>query len=323
MIREYRFVFLYGFLISLAVFLFGLYYHLFNPYYYIGLWFRALWLVIIFGFLAMISFIDFKKIAKRIKNRNTIRKRIFNRIAGLQEKPRTVINWLFQITLIIYLTLLIINEFVKLKYGLNTTLIIVLVFATLTIIYPTKEKKEKEKFGLKEKILIIILSIVGSILVYLKTKDLGWLSYLISIITGLLIYLVGYLIYEDEETKEEKTEYNYKKIIIYTTDGIIALALILYFFIGLNAFRIVFGSIYVLFLPGFVLSFAFFEKKEIGILERIALSFALSIAVVPLVVFYLNLIGMKINAINVSLVVLGILIIGGLFYVYKRNKRRN
>ncbi len=74
-----------------------------------------------------------------------------------------------------------------------------------------------------------------------------------------------------------------------------------------EALRIVFGSIYVLFLPGFIISFIFFpktrafedkekdkekgEKREKGAIdwiERIALSFALSIAIVPLVVFYLN-----------------------------------
>ena len=71
----------------------------------------------------------------------------------------------------------------------------------------------------------------------------------------------------------------------------------------LEIIRVVFGSVYVLFLPGLALSFVFFKKREIDIIERIALSFALSIAVVPLLVFYLNLIGMKINALNVFLVV--------------------
>ena len=81
----------------------------------------------------------------------------------------------------------------------------------------------------------------------------------------------------------------------------------------LQSFRIVFGSIYVLFLPGFIISFIFFrktsEKEGIDWLERIALSFALSIAVVPLVVFYLNLIGVKINLLNTSLIILVIIAI--------------
>ena len=78
----------------------------------------------------------------------------------------------------------------------------------------------------------------------------------------------------------------------------------------LDSLRISFGSVYVLFLPGFILSFLFFPKKEsIDLLERIALSFALSIAVVPLVIFYLNLVGLKINLLNSSLTILGIIIL--------------
>ncbi len=87
----------------------------------------------------------------------------------------------------------------------------------------------------------------------------------------------------------------------------------------IESFRIVFGSIYVLFLPGFVLSFAFFpaREKSIDVIERIALSFALSIAVVPLVVFYLNLIGVKINLINSFFTILGIIIISLGFAIWR------
>ena len=97
----------------------------------------------------------------------------------------------------------------------------------------------------------------------------------------------------------------------------------------IESFRVVFGSVYVLFLPGFIISFIFFPKTKkfdeeknvkeesgaIDWIERIALSFALSIAIVPLAVFYLNLIGLKINVLNSSLTILGIIVISlGIFY---------
>jgi len=75
----------------------------------------------------------------------------------------------------------------------------------------------------------------------------------------------------------------------------------------LSALRITLGTPYVLFLPGYIISFLFFKK--IDILERIALSFALSIAIVPLLIFYLNLIGMKINLLNSTLTIAAIIII--------------
>ncbi|KCZ70619.1 Protein of unknown function (DUF1616) [Candidatus Methanoperedens nitroreducens] len=71
--------------------------------------------------------------------------------------------------------------------------------------------------------------------------------------------------------------------------------------------RIIFGSVFVMFLPGFAWSFVFFAKEEIDWIERIALSFGLSIALVPLAVFWLNyLLGVKIGILNVSIVVLAL-----------------
>jgi len=65
----------------------------------------------------------------------------------------------------------------------------------------------------------------------------------------------------------------------------------------------IFGVIFVLFIPGLAWSFIFFNKKEIDWIERIALSFGLSIAIIPLTVFYLNfLFKIKITLINISLI---------------------
>lgn len=69
------------------------------------------------------------------------------------------------------------------------------------------------------------------------------------------------------------------------------------------------AAIFVLFLPGFALSLVFFSWKQIDLIERLALSFALSIAVVPLVVFYTNLLGVKITTLNVIAQVVGILLL--------------
>lgn len=90
----------------------------------------------------------------------------------------------------------------------------------------------------------------------------------------------------------------------------------------IEVLRIVFGSIFVLFLPGFVLSWLFFpQKNEIDWIERIALSFGLSIAVVPLAVFYLNfLFGVKINIQNVASIIATIIVIGYLGYLERTKK---
>ncbi|MBS3112930.1 DUF1616 domain-containing protein [Candidatus Woesearchaeota archaeon] len=119
------------------------------------------------------------------------------------------------------------------------------------------------------------------------------------------------------------------KIVLIILSTLFILSLVILFFSKLDlisSFRIVFGSVYVLFLPGFLISYLFFpktselEKKgSIDWIERIALSFALSIAVVPLFIFYLNLLGLKITALNSVIVVL-IIILLSLGIIFRKKK---
>ena len=127
----------------------------------------------------------------------------------------------------------------------------------------------------------------------------------------------------------KKNHKNILKIVLIILSTLFILSLIIVFFSELNlisSLRIVYGSVYVLFLPGFLMSYLFFpvtseiEKKgSIDWIERIALSFALSIAIVPLLIFYLNLAGMRITALNSVIVVL-IIILLSLGFILRKNK---
>lgn len=226
-----------------------------------------------------------------------------------------IIHHLFQTLLVTYLILLLIEQvstgFVSTYLNLNYLLILVIISGILSVFSePDKIKHEKPK--LKDYIYIAGLSIAGFIIIKFKTVELGWLSWAVSIIAGILIALLSILILEDDEKEEKKERKEERKkmsvfqVIRLSLFSMVLLTIVLSFFMPLiDSARIVFGSVYVLFLPGFIISFIFF--KELEILERTALSLALSIAVVPLVVFYLNLIGIRINALNVFLIVLGII----------------
>jgi len=87
-----------------------------------------------------------------------------------------------------------------------------------------------------------------------------------------------------------------------------------------QSFRIVFGTVYLLFLPGFVWSWVFWKKGEIEWIERIVLSLALSIGIVPLTVFVLNKVGIKINLFN-SIFEILILVIIATIVVAVQNKK--
>ena len=85
----------------------------------------------------------------------------------------------------------------------------------------------------------------------------------------------------------------------------------------LPAIRALLGFIAVFFLPGFAWTLVFF--KRITIAERVALSFALSIAVVTLSLLSLNkLIGVRITGFNSALIIIVITIVPVVFYYLKR-----
>lgn len=89
----------------------------------------------------------------------------------------------------------------------------------------------------------------------------------------------------------------------------------------LAVLRAILGFILVFFLPGFAWTFIFFKK--INVIERVTLSFALSIAVVTLSILLLNwLFGMRITAFNSVLVIVFITVIPVAAYYLNRFIKR-
>ena len=87
----------------------------------------------------------------------------------------------------------------------------------------------------------------------------------------------------------------------------------------LDVLKAVFGGIFILFLPGFIWSFVFFFKREIDWVERIALSIGLSIAIVPLTVFWLNwLFDVRITLLNTSLAVCVLIALPAAYLLVRR-----
>ena len=108
----------------------------------------------------------------------------------------------FQYILISYLILLLIREFNKnflKQLNLNYLLIIVIVLGVITVLTYNPKKKKQEKPKKTDYYLIYLLGIAGTILIYFKIKSLGYLSYIISIIAGILIILLSKLVMEEDE----------------------------------------------------------------------------------------------------------------------------
>jgi len=89
----------------------------------------------------------------------------------------------------------------------------------------------------------------------------------------------------------------------------------------LNLILSILSIVFVFFIPGFLISLVFFPMKKIDLIERLALSFALSIAIIPLMVFYTNLIGIPITSLTVLLQTTAIILLTGIVLIFRKFKK--
>ncbi len=127
----------------------------------------------------------------------------------MKYRIRIIVRELFQISLIVYLTLLVVEEvkhgFVSYFFNLNYLLVGVILSGILTI---GLEKYQiltsfikKNKLGANDWELFVILSIGAGMLIYLKTNDLGSISLLFTILTSIVVFLLSYLIMKDNSSE--------------------------------------------------------------------------------------------------------------------------
>lgn len=217
---------------------------------------------------------------------------------------------------------------------MNSLLIIGLTlafFILFGVLSDSPQNNSYERVTVSQKTFITALCIVSTTFLYIIIYLTGPIAILISILTGILLYLISYAVFEDDAKIRNiwnkdlflnkpvlsiKNKYYFAVVLI-----LLVFSLILSLSFSLQqSLQITYGSVYSLILPGFLLTHLFFPSQSIDLLERLALSFALSISIVPLLIFYLNLIGMPISTVS-TLSVIFILsgIIGGMLIVKKKN----
>jgi len=117
-----------------------------------------------------------------------------------------LVNHLFQYLLVVYLVLLLLEQlftaFVSQYINLNYLLLIVIIVGILDVFseHPIQANNKQPKKS--DYIFILILGILGTAIIKFKTSELGWLSWLISIIAGILIILLSILVLEDEDEQK-------------------------------------------------------------------------------------------------------------------------
>ncbi len=140
---------------------------------------------VFFACLCLLALLIFYRLYQKIDSSRSPAKMFFTQ----------KLNYTFQIFLIMFLLFLIINEFYKLSF-INPTyfLILVIVLGILSILFPY----EQEEVARASPILIFILGILGAVVIFIKTRELGWLSYIIAVVVFVMIMLLSQIIYEED-----------------------------------------------------------------------------------------------------------------------------
>ena len=116
----------------------------------------------------------------------------------------SLVNHIFQTLLVTYLVLLLAEQIwtglVSVYLNLNYLLVTVIIAGILDVFseHPTKQT---ERITRKDYLLIIVLGVAGFAIIKYKTAQLGWLSWLISVIAGALIILLSLLVLEEKDEK--------------------------------------------------------------------------------------------------------------------------
>jgi hypothetical protein len=120
-----------------------------------------------------------------------------------------LVQALFPVLLITYLFLILLDTIfegsVSSYLNLNHLLIAVIVVGVAAVVTaPGKAEGVKgERLTVKSIFIIICAGFGGAAIIWYKTQEIGWLSYVISVVGGGLIVLLSMLIWRGDEEESE------------------------------------------------------------------------------------------------------------------------
>lgn len=139
----------------------------------------------------------------------------------MKTRLNIIFEQIFQISLLTYLFLLLAETvktgFASYFFNLNILLVIVLASGILSIVPLPQLKNKNHKNSSKHFLMLVfeqwhkerkeewnwhfafVISVAGGLLVNYKTKELGTVSLLVSLVACVIIFLLSYLVYHEED----------------------------------------------------------------------------------------------------------------------------
>ena len=132
-----------------------------------------------------------------------------NRITA-KKLSELLVKWSFQYSLVSYLFFYLVETltpgFITRSYNLNYHLAFVIIIALVNFVVFSEEKDKDEETDegtkIRDYIFSIVLGIAASLVIYYRLSELGPVSYLISIFSGLLLILTSILLLRKEKKNE-------------------------------------------------------------------------------------------------------------------------
>ena len=121
-------------------------------------------------------------------------------------------QYIFVIFLVTYLMLLLVDiiweDSASSVLNLNYLLIAVIVLGIPAVLTARSRKNERarEPIGVKDAVIIGCAANAGLVIVWIKTRDIGWPSYLIAIVSCILIIILSVLILKGDDEGEDKKD---------------------------------------------------------------------------------------------------------------------
>lgn len=122
---------------------------------------------------------------------------------------KEIISEIFKVSLISYLIFYLVESFkagfIADYFDLNILLIITILSGVFTVLFKKEEeaKKEVQKIKKRDYVFIVTLGVVATGLIYYKIKEIGWLSYVISPISGIIIILISILLLNEQQEDDQ------------------------------------------------------------------------------------------------------------------------
>lgn len=125
------------------------------------------------------------------------------KIAYLLELNHSLFSNLFVVYLFLLLAETIQEGSVSIYMAINYLLIIVIASGIISVLTRSEDvKPEKVDPTKKDYVYIGAMGIAGASIIWYKTKNIGELAYLISVIAGVLIILFPLLLFEEDENDD-------------------------------------------------------------------------------------------------------------------------